>query len=322
VCVCHRGEGDLHLPNYSHMNQMIVLNSPGQFGNYSASYSLTLYPNDELFDVYSTNNPTAATAGVVCIIIFMSLLFFMFDFFVRQEFHQKKAIIEAKRQFVRFVSHEVRTPLNAISMGLQLLRGEIARLVGQQPGDDSDTSTSVSTSASIPMEGSLQDKMRGWLDLSDDILSNTHSAVDVLNDLLNYDKIESGTLQLEVIVVPIWALIDRTTSEFQLQAKKKKINYVLDFSALTDPVDDDCNKSVRASKLSRDVKENKVLGDKMRIAQVLRNLISNALKFTPEGGEICSYQWLLFVAVNLVFSMRCLLLQSRLPCHSGVLAEG
>jgi hypothetical protein len=42
------------------MNQKIVLNSPGQFGNYSASYSLTLYPNDELFDVYSTNNPVVA----------------------------------------------------------------------------------------------------------------------------------------------------------------------------------------------------------------------------------------------------------------------
>jgi signal transduction histidine kinase len=141
------------------------------------------------------------------------------------------------------------------------------------------------------------------LDLSEDILSNSHSAVDVLNDLLNYDKIENGTLHLEISVVPIWALIDRTASEFLLQAKKKEINYVLDFSALAEPVDDG-NKSARASELSRNVKEHKVLGDMMRIAQVLRNLISNALKFTPEGGEIYSYLWLLFVAANLVFSLR------------------
>ena len=275
----------MHQPNYSHMSKKIVLNSPGQFGNYSASYSLALYPNDELFDVYSTINPVAATMGAVGVIIFTSLLFFMYDFFVRQEFHKKKAIIDAKRQFVRFISHEVRTPLNAISMGLQLLHDEIARVAGLHPGENSQTSASASTSASAPMEGSLEEKLRGWLDLSEDILCNTHSAVDVLNDLLNYDKIESGTLQLEMTVVPIWALIDRTASEFRLQAKKKEINYVLDFSSLTDPVDGD-NKSSR--ELSRDVKEQKVMGDTMRIAQVLRNLISNALKFTPERGEICS----------------------------------
>jgi signal transduction histidine kinase len=288
----------LHQSNYSHMNQTVVLNSPGLFGNYSASYSLTLYPNGELFEVYSTNNPVAATVGVVCIIIFMSLLFFMYDFFVRQEFHQKKAIIDAKRQFVRFISHEVRTPLNSISMGLQLLHDEIAGLTGLRSGEDSQTSTSTST----PIDDPVQDKLRVWLDLIEDILSNTHSAVDVLNDLLNYDKIESGTLYLEITVVPIWALIDRTASEFQLQAKKKKINYVLDFSALAEPVDGDCN-SVGASNLCKEVKEQKVMGDTIRIAQVLRNLISNALKFTPEEGEICSYLSLLFVAVNLVFSM-------------------
>jgi signal transduction histidine kinase len=303
ACACRRGEGDLHQPKYSHMNETIVLNSQGQFGNYSASYSLTLYPNDELFDVYSTNNPAAATVGAVCIIIFTSLLFFIYDFFVRQESHQKKAIIEAKRQFVRFISHEVRTPLNAISMGLQLLHDDIARLAGLNPGEDSQTSASTSKSASTPIDGSLQDKIRSWLDLSEDILSNTHSAVDVLNDLLNYDKIENGTLNLEIFAVPIWALIDRTASEFQLLAKKKKIDYVLDFSALAEPVDDG-NRSARASELSRNVKDHKVLGDMMRIAQVLRNLISNALKFTPEGGEIYSYLWLLFVAANLVFSLR------------------
>jgi signal transduction histidine kinase len=202
--VCRRGEGDLHQTRYSHLNQKIILNSPGQFGKYSSSYTLTLYPNDELFDVYSTNNPAAATAGAVGAIIFTSLLFFMYDFFVRKEFHQKKAIIEAKRQFVRFISHEVRTPVNAISMGLQLLHDEIACVAGLHPGEDSQTSASASTAASAPMEGSLDDKLRGWLDLSEDVLSNTHSAVDVLNDLLNFDKIESGTLQLEITIIPIW----------------------------------------------------------------------------------------------------------------------
>jgi signal transduction histidine kinase len=37
--------------------------------------------------------------------------------------------------------------------------------------------------------------------------------------------------------------------------------------------------------LSQDVKDNKVIGDTVRISQVLRNLMSNALKFTKEGGK-------------------------------------
>jgi signal transduction histidine kinase len=55
----------------------------------------------------------------------------------------------------------------------------------------------------------------------------------VLNDLLNFDKIEGGTLHLEVTIIPNRALIESTASEFQLQAKKK-IDYVLDLSALAD----------------------------------------------------------------------------------------
>jgi hypothetical protein len=55
---------------------------------------------------YSTSTaPTTLPLppGAVGAIIFTSLLH-VYDFFVRKEFHQKKAIIEAKRQFVRFIS--------------------------------------------------------------------------------------------------------------------------------------------------------------------------------------------------------------------------
>jgi signal transduction histidine kinase len=228
---------------------------------------LTLYPNEELFDVYSTQNPNVATAGTVCIIIFTSFLFILYDFFVRQEFHVKRSVLEAKRNFVRFVSHEVRTPLNAVCMGLQLLQEEIR-----------ESQSNLTARKSFSTDSDTKAKM---FELTEDIFSSATSAVDVLNDLLNYDKVEMGTLSLERTIVPIWDLIERTLAEFKLPAKAKKIDFKLDFSALADADEE----SLSILYLPQDIRERKVLGDAIRIAQVLRNLVSNGLKFTPDGGK-------------------------------------
>jgi hypothetical protein len=104
---CDSGEGDLHCPLPSSpgiVNRSHLL--PQECSARSLPHTLetlTLYPTDEFFEVYSTSNPVVATVGSVCIIVFTSLLFLMYDFFVRQESHHKLVILEAKRQFIRFV---------------------------------------------------------------------------------------------------------------------------------------------------------------------------------------------------------------------------
>jgi signal transduction histidine kinase len=263
---------------------------------------LTLYPNYELFEVYSTNNPAIATGGALCIVVFTCILFFMYDFFVRQEFNSKQAVLDAKRQFVRFVSHEVRTPMNTVCMGLALLLNEIglasrpckdcqkcSKVVEEreQGGMEQDPTANESQTADVKGE-----EVADWLELTEEILINAHIAVEVLNDLLNYDKIERGQLTLELNIVPIWSLIERTMSEFHLPAKKKKLNFVLDVSSLTEQDSAD-PESLSTMKLSRDVKERSVCGDPVRLTQALRNLLSNALKFTPEQGKIIGIQSLL-----------------------------
>ena len=244
-----------------------VLLTEGLFSSSSASYTLTLYPNDELFGVYSTRNPDVATAGSVCIIIFTSLLFILYDFFVRQEFSVKRSVLEAKRNFVRFVSHEVGTPLNAVCMGLQLMQEKIKE--------------SQSNLATRKQISSDSDKKAEMLELTEDILGSATSAVGILNDLLNYDKVEMGTLSLERTIVPIWDLIERTLAEFKLPAKAKKIDFKLDFSELAE-TDEESPSTIN---LSQDIRERRVFGDAIRITQVLRNVVSNGLKFTPDGGE-------------------------------------
>lgn len=98
----------MHDPKYDEQALQISLNDPGQYSVSSPNYTLTAYPNDELLEMYETGNPTIATVGSVCIILFTSVIFFLYDFFVRSEIQHKDSLFKARRQFVRFVSHEVR----------------------------------------------------------------------------------------------------------------------------------------------------------------------------------------------------------------------
>ena len=54
-------------------------------------------------------------------------------------------------------------------------------------------------------------------------------ATGVLDDLLNYDKIENGTLTLEWSLVPTWTLVERTAKEFSVPALRKKIQLDVQF---------------------------------------------------------------------------------------------
>lgn len=306
------------------------------FSDFSQKYTLTIYPSKEYFDTYTTINAQVATIGAVCIMLLTSMLFFAYDFFVRKEFKAKKLVLDAKRQFVRFISHEVRTPMNTVCMGLRLLIDEIkaspvtrkhatswsatqtAQLSKRAAGKDHDCSKVHTTDSRgnetviiaakadsfKPQENDSvpESNPNDWLTLTEETLTNAHKAVSVLNDILNYDKIESSTLTLEKSIFSMWDLIETTVMEFRLQAKKAEVNLVLDFSDL---IKDSCehlqadtegnleeSKALTKSPLfsSKDIRRElqklQAAGDLVRLSQVLRNLTSNALKFTPAGGTV------------------------------------
>jgi len=287
--VTYQGIGDLHDPAYDEQKQEGDVTLPGYFANQSVHYTIALYPSDTLYEMYSTKNPYYATVGAICVMVFTVCMFIAYDCLVRREFNAKHELLKAKRHFMRYVSHEVRTPLNSVCMGLNLMQEEIqAKLT--------DPSTEGTSNAMITIA-----EASAWLSLSRDVHISAQSATNVLNDFLNYDKIESRQLTLELSIVPIQSMVREIVTEFVLPAQDKSIA----LSVLTEKVNS-CDASACAISTSRTSKSKKnkvevdyidqiesqllkdqvVVGDKSRLSQVMRNVLSNAIKFTPDKGSI------------------------------------
>jgi len=268
----YTGIGDLHDPAYDDKKLEGDVMFPGYFANQSVPYTLALYPSDRVYEMYSTKNPYYATIGAICVMIFTVLMFMAYDFLVRREFSAKHELLKAKRHFMRYVSHEVRTPLNSVCMGLNLMQEEIQAKITNSGSDGGEN-------AMITI-----DEANAWLSLSRDVHISAQSATNVLNDFLNYDKIESRQLTLELSVIPIQPLINEIATEFTLPAQDKTINLSLiqeKVNASGDAAPDHID-NIESQLLEDQV----VVGDKARLSQVVRNVVSNAIKFTPEKGSI------------------------------------
>lgn len=140
---------------------------------------------------------------------------------------------QAKSEFLANISHEVRTPLNAL-MGL-------TRLL---------------------MDSPLDTEQKSWLDLMD---SSAHALLSLLNDVLDLSRIEAGKMQLEHERFHLHDALTEVSAVYSEQARSKSIAW-----ALT---------------LAPDLPVH-LVGDAGRLRQVLGNLLSNALKFTPRGGRV------------------------------------
>jgi signal transduction histidine kinase len=245
------------------------------FDNFEGStlYSVSVYPTDEFSAQFHTMGPIYAGVGAGCIIIITSLIFLLYDYFMNRNAIEKELINNTKRLFVRFISHEIRTPMNTVYLGLKLLADEMR--------------SSLLSAAEIPMtngEAELNEEtLNNWIDLITDIEESSDTAIAVLNDLLNYDKIGMGTLQIEHKVVYMWDVISSNVNPFFVQAREANVELLLQMMPFTNGT------SAAEAEAARHLL---TLGDSVKLGQVVRNLVSNAVKFTPSGGTITvTAQW-------------------------------
>ena len=138
----------------------------------------------------------------------------------------------AKSQFLANMSHEIRTPMNGVLGMAEVLLGT-----------------------------DLNDKQRNIAKI---VLRSGEALLSVLNDILDYSKIEAGKLELEDINFDLRECVEETTQLFAEKAHKKGLELGLDLH-------NDVPVALR--------------GDPGRLRQTLINLLNNALKFT-EHGEV------------------------------------
>ena len=142
---------------------------------------------------------------------------------------------KAKSEFLANMSHELRTPLNAIGGYTDLLAGEI--------------------------RGPINQVQRGDLER---IKKNQHHLLSLINDILNFAKLEAGRVQFDPSVIPLDEILGELEALVAPQLEQKQLRYEYQcgnpgYTAYTDPD---------------------------RLQQILLNLLSNAIKFTPPGGKI------------------------------------
>lgn len=146
-----------------------------------------------------------------------------------------KRIDQVKSEFVSIASHELRTPLASIKNAIQLI------LKGKT--------------------GEINETQNKFLTMAD---RNINRLTNILNNLLDLSRIESGKINVKFQNLQLNNLIELTVISMRPQADEKSIIIELDIPQSLPSV----------------------YGDPEKIEQILINLLGNAIKFTPEGGKI------------------------------------
>lgn len=139
----------------------------------------------------------------------------------------------AKSTFLSNMSHEIRTPMNAVIGMIQIAR-----------------------------HTSDPDKIAGYLQK---VAASSEHLLNIINDVLDFSKIESGKLELYNEVFSLKKVLNNMTDIIRVRADEKHLALHLEIDPQIPAI---------------------LRGDSNRLAQIVMNLLSNAIKFTGEGGKV------------------------------------
>lgn len=177
---------------------------------------------------------------MILITVSLFIMFNIYNMMMHREKNMEREKVEAERSnkakstFLSNMSHDIRTPMNAI-IGY-------TNLIKKEPG--------------------LPQKTKNYLDKIE--ASNNHLLA-LINDILDMSRIESGKMELDPQKSNIVKALDEVHDLFATQMENKGLKFAVNIDHVMNKI---------------------VLCDTPRLNRVLLNLISNAFKFTPEGGSV------------------------------------
>ncbi|MCV6636613.1 PAS domain S-box protein [Candidatus Albibeggiatoa sp. nov. NOAA] len=149
--------------------------------------------------------------------------------------HSAEMANRSKSEFLATMSHEVRTPMNGV-MGI----------------------------AELLLDTKLDAQQRHYVNL---IRSSGEGLLTVINDVLDFAKIEAGKLKLETVEFDLSSLLEEVIELFSPPANQKGLEMACRFPPLL---------------------PNLLIGDPGRLRQIITNLLGNAIKFTEQGEVVLS----------------------------------
>ena len=151
----------------------------------------------------------------------------------RREKEEAKRVLELKETWFASMVHELRTPVNGILGFLHLL-------------------------AQSDLNSEQRDQIKNMQSSGEILLG-------LVNDLLDFSKLETGKMELERIEFNLNEVLDRVASATGYQAEAKGLNLIFDIGRRVPAM---------------------IVGDALRLSQVLINLVNNAVKFTEKGDIV------------------------------------
>ena len=152
---------------------------------------------------------------------------------IEDAFEAANRASQAKSEFLSVMSHDIRTPMNGI----------------------------------IGMTAIAQSHLGNWAKVSDCLTkisgASTH-LLNLINEILDMSKIESGTIQLN-------------ESEFKISDQ---------IDTIVTMINPDIIQRHHTLSLVKSIEHENVIGDSLRLRQLLTNILGNAVKYTPDGGNI------------------------------------
>ena len=151
---------------------------------------------------------------------------------LKEKNEEIKRLNKLKSQFFASVSHEIRTPLNAINGFIKLL-----------------------------LNKNLDEESKKYVKI---LNSTVDDLLKIINDLLDFEKVENNKLEIENIEFNLREILDEIKEIYSQKTKEKNIIFETIFENI----------------------DKNIISDPVRIKQIINNLLSNAFKFTPENKKV------------------------------------